>query len=406
MVVFEALNALYGDCLLLRYKIGGQLSRIWIVDGGPRSGKVAGKPLSVWLDVLLPRLKEIDDEQPLAVALGMVSHVDDDHINGLERLTADLVAAQPLPGIVEFKRFWFNSFDAMLGPLPKAVAKPSAATPLAVAEVKAAFLADGNASTEAQAVLESIGQGIQLATNLQSLGLAGNSPVIGLVSAKPGQAAFSVDGASITVLGPLQSRLDKLRAKWVAALKNPTKSERTAALQSLFATDTDLDASIPNLSSIVVLVDVAGKSLLLTGDARGDDIVAAWKELSLPDSRRKLDVLKVPHHGSFANNPENFVRFFEATHYVFSANGKYDNPDAPVVEGYVSVHFERQITLHFTNNDIKWSKPYTMARGGKLVHSLQDLLTEMKTAYAGPWQYNFRDPGKHSIEIELPELST
>lgn len=401
MVVFEALNALYGDCLLLRYKGDDHVDRIWIVDGGPRSGMVAGKPLSVWIDVLLPRLKQIDDTQPLPIALGMVSHVDDDHINGIERLTAELAAAQPHPGDVEFERFWFNSFDAIVGPSPAGV-EASAATPLAVAEVKTAFLAQGDAGAEAQAVLESIGQGIQLATNLQSLGLAGNSPVMGLVSAKPGQAAFPVDGASITVLGPLQSRLDKLRKKWAAALKKPTKAARTAALQGLFATDAQLDASVPNLSSIVVLVDIEGKSLLLTGDARGDDIVAAWKELDLPDDRRTLNVLKVPHHGSFANNPESFVHFFEAAHYVFSANGKYDNPDAPVVEGYVSVHAKREVTLHFTNSDIKWSKPYTMEKGGKVVQTLQDLLTELKTVYPGPWQFSFRDPLKLSVEIELP----
>ena len=47
-----------------------------------------GKKIAVWKDVLLPRLKEISPATPLQVALGMVSHIDDDHINGIQKLTS------------------------------------------------------------------------------------------------------------------------------------------------------------------------------------------------------------------------------------------------------------------------------------------------------------------------------
>ena len=35
MVRFEALNALYGDCLLLRY--GEAAEKIWLIDGRPKA---------------------------------------------------------------------------------------------------------------------------------------------------------------------------------------------------------------------------------------------------------------------------------------------------------------------------------------------------------------------------------
>jgi hypothetical protein len=96
MVTFEALNALYGDCLLLRYLGPDGNERLRIIDGGPKSENVNGKPLAVWKDVLLPRLKEIyPTTTPLPVALGMVSHIDDDHINGIQKLRNELVAATP-----------------------------------------------------------------------------------------------------------------------------------------------------------------------------------------------------------------------------------------------------------------------------------------------------------------------
>ena len=90
MVIFEALNALYGDCLLLRYPDKTNVVRTWIIDGGPKAAKSGGKMVSCWNQVLLPRIKQINPAQPFVVALGLVSHIDDDHINGMQKLTKQL----------------------------------------------------------------------------------------------------------------------------------------------------------------------------------------------------------------------------------------------------------------------------------------------------------------------------
>src|SRR5262249_58280098 len=63
----------------------------------------------------------------------------------------------------------------------------------------------------ARMIMQSVGQGVALASDLRKLELQGNNPVNGLVVARPGQAAFNIDGAMVTVIGPLQKRLDKLR---------------------------------------------------------------------------------------------------------------------------------------------------------------------------------------------------
>ena len=402
MVVFEALNALHGDCLILRYDDAQGERRTWIVDGGPRSAEVNGEPVSVLRDVLLPRLKQIDPSIPFVVDLGMASHIDDDHIDGLERLTADLAAKAPLAGDVRFRRFWFNAFDDLVGPAPACQAQSSGAIALQLSNPNAGWLALGALGHGGDAILQSIPQGNKLAASLRSLGLEGNVPTNGFVAARSG-SALMVDGAKVTVLGPLQRRLDRLRDDWSKALSAPSEAARAAALLDLFAPR--LDTSVPNLSSIVVLVEVGGHSLLLTGDARGDDIVTAWAELGLPDAARKIDLLKVPHHGSSANNPSGFVRFFEATHYVFSADGRHDNPDPSVVEDLIGIHGHRPIALHFTNADIAWSKPYSLARGGAVVANLPDLIASLHAAYPGPWKSEFRVDDKHSIEIVLPDVS-
>jgi len=407
MVILEALNALYGDCLLLRYPGPDGKERLWIVDGGPKSETVDGKPLAAWRDVLLPRLKQISKTVPLPVALGMVSHIDDDHINGILKLTNALVASSPAnPPAVKFSRFWFNSFDDLVGPKPAGLAGDAATASLQslVGEVLPTFAStDHDDDTHTgELVMQSVGQGVSLAADLGTLHLKDNKPVGGLVTAKKDQKPFDIDGAKVTVIGPLQKRVDKLRDEWEKALKKPTKSARQAALQDLFLPTKSQDKAVPNLSSIVVLVDVGGQKLLLTGDAHGDDIVSAWQdELKLGAGPVKLNVLKMPHHGSIRNVTKKFIDFFEADHYVFSANGKFDNPDAPTLEAVVKAHGARKIVLHFTNSSVAWSEKYKLEKNGKTVDNLQDLLKELKAAYGGNWSANMRKPPDLSVVVSL-----
>jgi hypothetical protein len=398
MVTLEALNALYGDCLLLRYPGPDHKERIWIIDGGPKGATVDGKKLVVWKDVLLPRLKQINPATPLPITLGMVSHIDDDHINGIQALTSTLVAAGPAnPAAVKFARFWFNSFDKLVGPKPAGL--PAEAATASLQSLVSIENLPGVDDHHAKLIMQSVPQGIDLASDLRSLKLEGNKPVDGFVMAKKGQQKFAIEGADVTVIGPLESRLEALRKDWAKALMKPTKKARQAALQELFLPDKKLDRSVPNLSSIVVLVEVGGRKLLLCGDANGNDIVTAWKELGLGSAT--IDLLKIPHHGSIRNTSESFLQFFVADHYVFSANGKFDNPDPPTLEALVKMHGKRKIVMHFTNQDIVWSKPFKLEADGTKVRNLDEMLTALRNAFPGPWTANLRKPADKSVMVEL-----
>lgn len=402
MVKLEALNALAGDCLLLRYPGLDAKERLWIIDGGPRKDKV--KDIEVWSDVLLPRLAEIlaerDAEPPLQVTLGMVSHIDDDHINGIQKVTSQLVELKPKSGDVKFDHFWFNSFEGLLGPKPAGLTGDAATASLQ--SLVDPVNVPGVDDEQATAIMQSVPQGNLLASDLRTLGLDGNSPVRDFISARKGQQKYKIEGADVTVVGPLKSRLDKLREEWAKALKKPTKEARQAALLSLFVPKGKEDTSVANLSSIVVLVEVCGRKLLLTGDAHGTDVVTAWKDLGLGNEPAKLDLVKMPHHGSIRNCTEPFVKFFVADHYVFSADGKHDNPDAPTVEAVVKFHGKRPMTMHFTNRDVTWKKAYKLEENGKSVGSLEDLIAALHQAYPGPWAENFRAEADKSVIVNLP----
>ena len=399
MVTLEALNALAGDCLLLRYPGPDKKERLWIIDGGPK-GDVK-KKITVWKDVLIPRLKEISSTTPLPVALGMVSHIDDDHINGVQKLTSTLVAARPgQPAAVKFARFWFNSFEKLVGPKPSGLSGEAATASLQSLALEAL---PGANDEHARLIMQSVGQGNDLAADLGTLNLNGNSPINGFVMAKKGQQKFLIEGAKVTVIGPLENRLEALRKEWAKALKMPTKQARQAALQALFLPAKSLDKSIPNLSSIVVLVEIGRRRLLLTGDAHGDDLVKAWKELGLNGTiSAKIDLLKMPHHGSIRNTTEPFLKFFEADHYVFSADGKYDNPDASTIEALVKLHGKRKIVMHFTNADVSWRTAHTLEKNKVKVCNLDELLKALRWAYPGQWSANLRKPADKSVIVEMP----
>jgi hypothetical protein len=90
-----------------------------------------------------------------------------------------------------------------------------------------------------------------------------------------------------------------------------------------------VDKSIHNLSSVVVLAEFEGKRILLTGDARGDFILASLREARLLENGTiAVDIFKVPHHGSVRNAAAELFDAVVADHYVFSANGRDDNPDS------------------------------------------------------------------------------
>lgn len=400
MVVFEALNALHGDCLLLRLPKKGGGETLWLIDGGPKTTMPPRKTktMTPWKDVLLPRLEKLSGEVPTRVSLGVCTHIDDDHIYGMQKLTEEIRNATPAdPAHVKFDRFWFNSFDA-LAPTP-AAAPERASTQAVKASLGGAMDEFGRGS----AFVESIPQGNQLAGDLVAIGLSGNALTGGLVQARPGTKPVSLDDAEITILGPRAKRLERLRDEWAKAMAIPDAGARKAAVQALFLPKSKTDDSFPNLSSIVLLVKVGGHSLLLTGDAHGDDVVDAWREdLGHDETPVAVDVLKLPHHASRRNVTEKLLDAFPANHYVVSASGKYENPDPQVIEAIVKKFGAKDIMIHFTNGDIVWTKPYALEGGAKAtVSKLPDLLAELRKCYPGNWKTNIRGENDFGISIEL-----
>lgn len=338
MFVLEALRAKHGDALLLHYGTKNA-PRLAVVDGGPGG---------VYVDALKPRLMELRDDRGLAddealeIELMMVSHLDADHITGLLELMRKLrdarQAEKPLPW--KINRFWHNAFDDLTGNNDLAVA--TAGSSLSTASMGEVLDVEGSS------LLASVGQGRELRDLVKFFTLDGNKPFKSIVKFSKKATTVKLNGLEITVLGPDETNLQKLQEDWNKKIKALLKKPGKAAKAELAAY---LDRSVYNLSSIVVLAKADGKTMLLTGDARGDYTLEALRNAGLLKDAKplKVDLLKLPHHGSDRNVDQDYFDNIHAKHYVISADGKFTNPDVPTLEMISRSRPDDAFTIWLTN---------------------------------------------------------
>lgn len=349
----DVIRARKGDCLILHYGTADD-PHLVMIDGGPKS---------VYTPHLRPRLEQIradrglSKNEPLPVDLLMVSHVDDDHIQGILDLTREMIAADmnQKPQIVQVLGFWHNSFENIIDHTPDELTasftnKFGAASMEGDPPDDLTVEPDGEDEETIKStlkVLASIKQGAQLRHDAERLEFPRNAEFGEKLVLAEGKNSFDMEnGLTFTVVGPMLPELKKLHAKhqeWLNDLaeKGLTAEDALAAY---------VDKSVPNLSSIVVLAEADGKSMLLTGDARGDRILEGLELVELVEMGGKLevDILKVPHHGSANNLDDDFFERIIAKHYVFSGNGEHGNPERESLEMLLRARGDDDYEVHLT----------------------------------------------------------
>jgi hypothetical protein len=340
----DVLRARKGDCLMLHFGTDDDPHLI-LIDGGP--SKVYKPHLEPRIEQLHAS-RELEPNAPLPVDVLLVSHVDDDHIRGILELTADQLGANP-DFRLKVTSLWHNSFDDLLTTTPEELLSGFGLASFAAGTSRKPDFdgiepdedTDEEEAHQTVDVLASISQGRQLRDDREVLQRRSparrqwklNHKFDGeLILATDTSQSVTLDGGlSITVAGPMQPELKALQEahdKWLREQKEGKKKSPEAMLAAF------VDKSVPNLSSIVVLAEMGGKSMLLTGDARGDKILEGLELARLlePGGTRKIDLLKVPHHGSSNNMETEFFKRLPAEHYVFSGDGEHGNPERETLE--------------------------------------------------------------------------
>ncbi len=407
LLTLEPLPAAAGDCLLLHWGSRDD-PKLAIIDGGPGN---------IYETSLRPRLDAIHANRQLDhldVDLVLVSHVDSDHIMGVKKLFRKLKAEiqANLPASerpVRVARLWHNTFNDILGDTMDqyyrsltASYQANIGSELNPALVDAlAQTAQANGLVEDHALGRALDSALILAAHSDGRDLRDsqqfllkenqiaqlNAPFTKngkptLIMAETPVAKASIAGLLFTIIGPLREDVEALQKEFDAYIKK--KGLTAEALLSAYT-----DESVPNLSSIVCLVELKDKRILLTGDARGDKILQGLKMAGeLKDGECIVDVLKVPHHGSSRNVEADFFKSVIADTYVFSGNGKYGNPERETLEWLIDARGKKatyQIVLTYSVKEIDSERKRESERRHrswkKASHSLEALFQNHRDGY-------------------------
>jgi beta-lactamase superfamily II metal-dependent hydrolase len=308
----RVIQADYGDCLILDYR-SDQRCYHFLIDGGPDG---------VYPNHLKPELQKVAQEGG-RVDLMVLTHVDEDHVVGLVDLMSDIA---PKPGskkkpFINVDQLWFNTFQVDPDNQNAYNTFCASATTQAL---------NGKISNSAY----SISQGDELEKSSVILGvpLNPNFPK-SIVSLDTAPRPVVWDGLNLWVIGPSAQNLERYKQDWLKWFKKHTGNPfSTGAAREA----QQIDRSISNLSSIMLLAEIPNRSILLTGDGTGADILAGLAQSGRIKKGGKLhvNVLKVQHHGSQRNASPEFFEKITADSYVISA-GKHKNDGNPDLETLV-----------------------------------------------------------------------
>jgi hypothetical protein len=368
MFKLHVIQAQFGDSLLLEFGTPNS-ARYILIDGGPPGNYAAD------LKAALGEVPGVGGKLDLVV----LSHIDNDHVVGVLDLLADIEDDQVSgrPPRIQVAQLWHNSFDRSLDPDGEIAQQLQSVMGMAgAANIAMPLAADA---------FYGVKEGNRLRLMAQKLKIVRNKDFENdLILVETAPQGIDFGPLELRIAGPNKANLKALRTQWLEWLAKT--AERIASDPQAAAM---VDRSIPNLSSIVLLATCNKKTVLLTGDARGDHILAGLKTAKLAKAGKfHVDVLKVQHHGSDRNADKDFFRSLTADTYVLSANGKYGNPDFVTLQWIVESAQARRrpITLVATNE----------------TEGTRELLKKLDPKVHG---YTLRtlEPGKHSYVLTLAD---
>ncbi len=365
----QVFRASSGDCLLMTSNAGTRI----LIDGGMDDA---------YPKHIAPALGKLS-KQGHKLDLLYVSHIDDDHIGGVLKLLdteldwrafdfqkdeGNTRAKEPgTPRAPEIAHIWHNAFHLQVnknrGPIEDTLAASAAlfeASPAPADIVEAARIREFvTGVTSALRVSHHVSE--------KQFNIPLNDHFDGkLAMAGERDDPIPIGSLKVTVIGPFPHHLSTLRTWWKDWVEDVENQGKIKTVKEQMADDAErlahgevqkFDEAIreralefsnrttkrltkikgitePNLASLMLYVEGDGKTVLLTGDGAGEDVVEGLERANILDEGKSIhvDVLKVQHHGATANVKEEFCRRVTADHYILCGNGDHGNPEPEVVQ--------------------------------------------------------------------------
>ncbi|EGQ8231946.1 hypothetical protein BBM13_11960 [Vibrio parahaemolyticus] len=335
-----------GDCVSIETE-----TEFILIDGG------TAQSFDSWKEQIVGQVDKIDSL--------IVTHIDNDHVNGVIKLLMH-------PECPSIGQVYFNGAEQLFG----------------------RFAEDGQVDLRADVKLlalseecsdigdkEPIGysEGTSLSYVISSKGIKCNDVVNGEALYREKCESFDVGSLKFTLIGPVNNSLTELKRIWEDKLEErnirpriiskpyydafeqyasnvreliPNNHQISATEQSsieaLANTRFDDDDSPTNRSSFSFLIEYDGKRILYLGDCHAE-VVTSWLDLQELE-KIKVDVVKISHHGSQNNTSLDLLRRIECNKYLISTNGKsHGHPNIETLAriALVNVSFETEILLNY-----------------------------------------------------------
>lgn len=299
----RAIQVEHGDALLVSYG-DPERPRHLLVDGGPSGSR----------QVLVDALQSQCVDGKLLLEALVITHYDLDHINGVIELLGDL------PSWMEIGDVWFN------GRL---------------------HLPDTDSLGSAQGdQLKLLIEHLRLKWNGQEAGRPRSTDEVRAVAIQQSSCIAPLKGGLIVkVLSPDPAALQALAKAWVDC-DPPSDDSRPAdelgrqdnwppkPFRS-YPSHSAADDSIPNRSSIALMLEFEGKRVILAADACAKVIRNGLDQhLHCGDS---VDLLKVSHHGSKRNTDCELLASIACTKFLITTNGSvHMHPDHALIARLVT----------------------------------------------------------------------
>lgn len=284
----EILQAGTGDCIWLSHN-----KRNVVIDGGKQASAI------------LSRYSQLPSDE--SIDLLVITHIDSDHIAGVIGLVETMMRNGDLNRL---KQVWFN--------FPKKE------------ETEEYSISEGNKLSSLLCHIE----GLNWCNNTSLL--LGNPIHIGDI--KLNVIAPNHDVAEDYLLEKPEE-LSYYNADWEDDLKILIEN----------VDDDDIDDSCPNSQSIVIIVECEGKKALFPGDCTPKELCSAIQSYKrITGTHLKLDLMKLPHHGSLRNITKELLSEIDCSNFIVSTNVnmQYGFPHKEAIAKLISYRNEAAETVN------------------------------------------------------------
>ncbi|MFH4964760.1 MBL fold metallo-hydrolase [Gaetbulibacter sp. M235] len=340
MISIKFLKAINGDSIFISFLDDKDKTRNILIDGGldgtyyDPSNNTYGD-LRATINSLRKKGEKID--------LLVLSHIDNDHINGILRWFENDEKAYEI-----IEKVWFNSGKL----IAQYIKQPENN------DLKLNLKAKDYTNT-------GVVEGLQFENYLLEHKIWDRRIIE--------QGSFSImNGLEIRVLSPNKKQLIKLLKEYKEKTKDDAYTIGGAKdwnidLKILIEEEKESkfnqDSSPKNGSSIALLVTYKENNFLFLADSHPKQIVNALKKLGYTkENPLELELFQISHHGSKANNNKELFEITKTENYVISTNSlTHNHPHKRTLARIISVNpkatfnfnYEYVLDNIFTNNDFK-----------------------------------------------------